>query len=484
IPFFIGTGAIPEGPKTTAKKGRSNYKATRRGKHKCKPKQTSRGSGHALNNSQCPTVIDTPDPKNDTSSAISIVNLSSRILSPNQTNMLKKGLGFVPTTLPDFTELHISLFKFVRKCKLYKYFYDVNTQARATTTLHHTPSTMTIKDVKDIQTLLSIEHQEGHLPTLTEILTDLNIDTNPRTYSDLKISSKFTPIIPRDFAIDSFCNKVTSELYHMEEQYLSGHKSIPWHNITLAEKQALISLGTYNDIIIKEADKGGNIVIMDRADYISELDRQVSDRSAYLKLTSNPMPEVNRCILRKLQTYLDQDLISDMEFKYLYNNTPTSPCIYILPKIHKPGTFPPGRPIISGIGSPTEKLSEYIDIFLQPFVRNLPSYIRDTKDLLCKITDYDWTDGHYLVTLDVTSLYTSIQRTEGLTAILHYLDTRDAALLDHTNMLMDLISLVLDNNVFLHNGCWYRQIQGVAMGAKFSPSYASLYMGYLEKVHV
>ncbi|KAJ1163838.1 hypothetical protein NDU88_004290 [Pleurodeles waltl] len=189
-------------------------------------------------------MTDTHIPAGDIPDAISIVNLSSITLNPDQTNILKKGLGFVPTTLPDFTQLHVSRFRFIRKCKLYKYFYDINTPVRATTALYHTPSTMTIKDVKDIQTLLSIEHKEGPMPSLAEILTDVNIDPNTRTGSGLKTTSKFTPIIPRDYAIDSFCNKVTSNLYRMEEQYVLGYKAIPVRNITLAEKQAVLSLGS------------------------------------------------------------------------------------------------------------------------------------------------------------------------------------------------------------------------------------------------
>ena len=56
---------------------------------------------------------------------------------------------------------------------------------------------------------------------------------------------------------------------------------------------------------------------------------------------------------------------------------------YILPKVHKTGC--PGRPIVSAVGSPTEALSELVDHFIQPFVPNIPSYIRDTQDFLDKL---------------------------------------------------------------------------------------------------
>ncbi len=56
---------------------------------------------------------------------------------------------------------------------------------------------------------------------------------------------------------------------------------------------------------------------------------------------------------------------------------------YLLPKIHKPGN--PGRPIVSGNGSPTENISMYVDHFIKPLVPQAASYIHDTPDFLRKL---------------------------------------------------------------------------------------------------
>jgi hypothetical protein len=41
--------------------------------------------------------------------------------------------------------------------------------------------------------------------------------------------------------------------------------------------------------------------------------------------------------------------------------------------------------IVSAYGHPTEKISEFIDFHLRPFVENLPSHIKDTTDYLKKM---------------------------------------------------------------------------------------------------
>ena len=61
--------------------------------------------------------------------------------------------------------------------------------------------------------------------------------------------------------------------------------------------------------------------------------------------------------------------------------------IHFLPKIHKNITPPPGRPICNTINTPTMNLSGWVDIQLQPLVRNLPSYLKDDNHFLRKIDE-------------------------------------------------------------------------------------------------
>ena len=59
-----------------------------------------------------------------------------------------------------------------------------------------------------------------------------------------------------------------------------------------------------------------------------------------------------------------------------------TPILYLLPKIHKGKTPPPGRPIVSDVNSHTEKIFRLIDHFLNPCATRVKSSIRDSTPFL------------------------------------------------------------------------------------------------------
>ena len=119
---------------------------------------------------------------------------------------------------------------------------------------------------------------------------------------------------------------------------------------------------------------------------------------------------------------------------------------------------------------------------MQPHDKNLDSYVKDTADFLRKLQN----DPHvpkdaYLVTLDVTSLYSNIPHDDGIKACEHFLNSEPNNCGISTESLCEHISTVLTKNHFQFNGDNYLQTMGCAMGTKMSPSYASLFMGKFEE---
>ena len=161
----------------------------------------------------------------------------------------------------------------------------------------------------------------------------------------------------------------------------------------------------------------------------------------------------------------------------IYLKLSTSP-IYFKPKIHKPNN--PGRPIVSACSCPTELISSYLDKIMVPFVKSLPSHIKDTNHALQIFRDFTFSgENKFIFTMDITSLYTVIPNNEGLLALKFYFD-KHSNKKPSSETLLRLAELVLTPNCFSFSNNHYQQINGVAMGTKMGPSYANLFVSYLE----
>ena len=177
--------------------------------------------------------------------------------------------------------------------------------------------------------------------------------------------------------------------------------------------------------------------------------------------------------------------ISQKTADYLFIENPRTATFYLLPKIHKNILPPPGRPIVSANECPSERISQFVDHFIQPLVRTLPSYLRDSSHLLNLIRDLHLQADSILATLDVTSLYTNIPNDEGINAVGKYLYRHRKASENPTNAsICRLLHLVLTTNNFEFDNKDFLQVGGTAMGTKLAPSFANLFMGDFEDKYV
>ena len=155
--------------------------------------------------------------------------------------------------------------------------------------------------------------------------------------------------------------------------------------------------------------------------------------------------------------------------------------LYLLPKIHKRLSSVPGRPVISNCGTPIEKVSEFLDHHLKPILQNGLSYIRDSQHFLEKIkTIGSVPENAILVTADVVGLYPNISHQAGLKALKEALERRDIKKIP-TEDLVKVAEFVLNNNIFEFKSRAYQQKSGTAIGTKFAPPYACIYMDEVEQ---
>ena len=86
-------------------------------------------------------------------------------------------------------------------------------------------------------------------------------------------------------------------------------------------------------IIIKKADKGSAVVVMNTTDYLREGYRQLSDTKYYTKLPEDPTDKIANNVTKTLDQMRQKGLITEKNFEHLAPDNCTEARFYILPKI-------------------------------------------------------------------------------------------------------------------------------------------------------
>ena len=274
--------------------------------------------------------------------------------------------------------------------------------------------------------------------------------------------------------LESFSNSIITQLEQNSPKTTT--------NLTKQEKLALKELSKRDDVIFCNADKGGAVVIWDVKDYIKEAMKQLNDTNFYRVLPTNPTSTHCELINSTIDGFKESKQLQNKLAEGLKTTEPRTPRFYLLPKIHKENNT--GRPVVSSINSHTTKSSEFVDYYLQPFVKSLRSYVQDTTNFINKIESVSkhLLQKAILVTMDVKSLYTNIPKREGINAVKSFLDTSSIKQL--TPIITTFLRLILTLNNFIFNDTNFLQTSGVSMGTKCAPSYANLFMGKFAEMYI
>lgn len=411
--------------------------------------------------------------------SMKIYNLSTYTLNAYERSLLEKGLSFCPTNNPDEFQLFIDLHAFIRKLTLKRHFSIINSNPQPTVPNngeYPNPNTSTYPDLE-----LKTSNSPQAPSSSTEPIIDnpTSAHSPPPIGSGLRAKSKFYPTYHKGHHIETFYSLVASELRKINSD---SKRNKPTHgsNLTFKQRGALKNLMENKNIIIRNADKGGSVVIQDTKDYLKEAKNILYDTRYYEILTNDPSKSHFAEYTALIQSTYESHVITKKELEFLTPSNPVMPIYYHLPKVHKTLTNPPGRPIIAGIGSLTSSLSEYIDLFLQRYVTNLDSYLKDSATLITLLKPIVWQPDFWWASLDVTALYTNIKHDLGLNAIKHFLSNDQEMPTTQRTFILNSIQFILSHNVFNFDSQLFIQTRGTAMGTKFAPSYANLFMGHFE----
>ena len=187
----------------------------------------------------------------------------------------------------------------------------------------------------------------------------------------------------------------------------------PHDNLSPAERTALKQL---KNLIIKPADKGSTVVLQNTSDYITERFRQLNDPKIFCQ---EQITDLSETLMESIKAVCSGMLcngeILEKCFKFLTQFTVGTSRFYMLLKIHKGTLPPPGRPIISGNGCPSERISSFVDFFLKEISPKGKSYLKYTTHFIQTLEELGKIpNGAILATLDVSSLYTNIPNGEGI----------------------------------------------------------------------
>ena len=231
-----------------------------------------------------------------------------------------------------------------------------------------------------------------------------NGDANKQPVHNQRCKTRWTPPNGRNTFIDSIVNYTTDQY----NNFISNRPHSVKRNLPKQQQRALSELSNKTNIIIKEADKGGAITIINIFLYIYFFffTYSLTDNSTYLKTTSD-MVENNEEA---------KDIIGNtssnnwLHISQLFPVKATPGTFYALQKLHKLSHListktnrhmtdgnlinttqlidkanslnirPPYRPIAyySIHRTHTEHISGYVDSILKPLLHNIPSLITDT----------------------------------------------------------------------------------------------------------
>ncbi|XP_069606611.1 uncharacterized protein [Ranitomeya imitator] len=287
-------------------------------------------------------------------------------------------------------------------------------------------------------------------------------------------STKFPPLtmVP---AIDTFTKMVTTDIEGMRSKPRGGAKD----NLTNKERVALRELCLWDDVVFKNADKGGNVVIWPNQMYEMQADKLLQNTQEYKQLTYNPMSRFKEELIDILTVAYEGNIIPKKLLEVYTKLHPRLATLYLVPKVHKNAADPPGRPIVAANEGLCEIICDIVEYYLKPLVTQLPSYIKDTNAALGHLENIQLTDDMILVTADVEALYSCIKHSDGLQAVEKYLMQSNMEQ-DMSEFILILLKFILTHNVFMFAGKIFLQLQGTAMGASCAPSYANLFMGAWE----
>ena len=235
-------------------------------------------------------------------------------------------------------------------------------------------------------------------------------------------------------------------------------------------------------------NKGNYVVILKRNYYISKLSKILEDISNFKRVNVEEETVLNHLIhmeeqtIRLLKWLESQGDISEKERNDLYPSGSKPRVLNGLAKIIKTleDGIPSFCPIVSAIGTPTYNLAKCCDQLLKPLT-SIDYSTKDSFSFVEEVLDFD--TSCFMASFDIKSLFTSMPLRETLNLCLQNLCRNQAHVKDLTkSSFYKLLKITMFESIFIFDGKFYEQCDGVAMGSTLASTLANVFMRHFENI--
>ena len=238
------------------------------------------------------------------------------------------------------------------------------------------------------------------------------------------------------------------------------------------------------DLVAIPFDKGVGFCVMKVSTYRKKLDdilslEQFSKVTQTRSNSKDLILRVEERINEELNTLKQSEKISEEMYWKLRSKGGQPPRLYGLAKVHKASV--PVRSVLSMPGSPYDNLGTMVTKWLSVIPE---SQIRCTnKGVVEKIKNATLGEDEVMVSFDVSSLYTNVPLEEAIqdSAEILYSGRFEKPPVDKETFIK-LVRLACKDVVMLTHDGYYRQNDGLSMGAKPAPPLANIWLSKFDPI--
>ena len=311
--------------------------------------------------------------------------------------------------------------------------------------------------------------------------------------------------IKSDYKFDHASDEIEEAIKEFERELRNEQLSInrrrkPLRNITNRQWKLILFFKDNDLYIVVQGDKNLGPCILDRKYYILRgCTEHLSNTSNYRQLSRAQADALQRGLMYRFWSWFnkyspptehqppkDWVCFSDAEVTFLGRAGRRNPDkiarFRMTAKVHKdPWKC---RPIVCCAGTVINDVSKWLDYWLQKLKCHVPTYIKDSQQVLNEIANLNIPPGASLFTTDANAMYNNIDTDHAIQVLTWWLDDLNSRgrlpLFFPLDAVREAMVLVMRNNIFEFGDICFLQLLGTAMGTSAAVMWATLYYAYHE----